>query len=186
MLHDVREALLHDPIKCKAVPTFTRIIHCFSFSMMNSSRPQNTRSTLSEAAEASSHLRGRMSIGNVSNSQPPAASTSGRNSFSASQERTLYITFVCLTTTFLLCHLPRIILNVYEVPMSKRRFLCNMLFKMPFYSPSWVLVMSSVEKLTLIINSSINFVFYCLVGKAFRQQMCKVIFEAGFLAKKAT
>ena len=141
----------------------------FSFGMMSMNARHQSRDD-----------PGRMSVGNISTTQPLMVSTSSgvtsnRNSFSASQERTLYVTFVCLTTTFFLCHLPRIVLNVYEVPMSKRRFLCNMLFKMPFYSPSWVLMLSSVEKLTLIINSSINFVFYCLVGKAFRQQMCKVI-----------
>ena len=47
------------------------------------------------------------------------------NSNISSQERTLYITFFCLTTTFLLCHLPRILLNIYEVPMSQDRELCR-------------------------------------------------------------
>ena len=90
------------------------------------------------------------------------------------QSRNLYMTFCFLTVTFLLCHLPRIVLNVYEVPMSKRRMLCNQLFGKNFFSPPWVLILASVEKLTLIINSSINFVFYCLAGKSFRQQMFKV------------
>jgi hypothetical protein len=116
-------------------------------------------------------MRSRMSVGNSTAAHP---ASSNRNSFTASQEKTLYMTFVCLTITFLLCHMPRIVLNVYEVPMTKRRRICKYLFKRPFYSPSWVLILSSVEKLTLIINSSINFIFYCLVGKAFRQQMCKV------------
>ena len=43
-----------------------------------------------------------------------------------------------------------------------------------FYQPSWVIILSCVEKFTMILNSSINFVYYCLAGKAFRQQMCKV------------
>jgi hypothetical protein len=74
------------------------------------------------------------------------------NSNISSQERTLYITFFCLTTTFLLCHLPRILLNIYEVPMSQDRELCRQVYKRPFYSPRWVLVritftFSSLKKL---------------------------------------
>ena len=90
------------------------------------------------------------------------------------QSRNLYMTFCFLTATFLLCHLPRIILNVYEVPMSHRRTLCNQLFGKNYYSPTWVHIVASVERLLLTVNSSINFVFYCLAGQSFRQQMLKV------------
>ena len=96
------------------------------------------------------------------------------SAISVNQEKTLYLTFVCLTITFLVCHLPRIILNIYEVPMNKRRFLCQAIFNKTFYQPLWVIILTSVEKLTLIINSSINFFFYCLVGKAFRKQLYQV------------
>ena len=95
----------------------------------------------------------------------------------SSQERTLYITFFCLTTTFLLCHLPRILLNIYEVPMSVDSERCRHVYKRPFYSPRWVLIAACVEKLLLIANSSFNFVIYCLAGKGFRQQMCKLLFR---------
>ena len=99
------------------------------------------------------------------------------SAISVNQEKTLYLTFVCLTITFLVCHLPRIILNIYEVPMNKRRFLCQAIFNKTFYQPLWVIILTSVEKLTLIINSSINFFFYCLVGKAFRKQLYRVSYK---------
>ena len=108
--------------------------------------------------------------------QTPNQSSHIAHSTISSQERTLYITFFCLTTTFLLCHFPRILLNIYEVPMSQDRDLCK-LYKRPFYSPRWVLIAACVEKLLLIANSSFNFVIYCLAGKHFRQQMCKLIFR---------
>ena len=38
-------------------------------------------------------------------------------------------------------------------------------------------IAACVEKLLLIANSSFNFVIYCLAGKGFRQQMCKLIFR---------
>ena len=134
-------------------------------------QPVNNRMTSSTA-----DLKNRPSIGNVSinSGASRSRSNSARNSISVNQERTLYLTFVCLTITFLVCHLPRIVLNVYEVPMSRRRAICNGLFHRPFYQPRWVIILTSIEKMSLIINSSINFFFYCLVGRAFRHQMCKV------------
>ena len=85
-----------------------------------------------------------------------------------SQEKALYITFFCLTTAFLVCHTPRIILNIYEVPMSIQRDLCENKLKRHYYQPSWVIIMSYFEKLFLVLNSSINFIFYCVSGKGFR------------------
>mgnify|MGYP007045329549 CR=1 FL=1 len=52
-----------------------------------------------------------------STQQPPNNDGSTHSNYSNS-EKALYLTFFCLTTTFLFCHLPRIILNVYEVPMT--------------------------------------------------------------------
>ena len=127
--------------------------------------------------DSSLQSRHRISIGNLSNTNLTTPNRSARNSISAisvNQERTLYLTFLCLTITFLVCHLPRIILNIYEVPMNKRRFLCQAIFNKTFHQPTWVTILTSVEKLTLIINSSINFFFYCLVGTAFRKQLCRV------------
>lgn len=49
-----------------------------------------------------------------------------------------------------------------------------------FIAPRWVLVVASFEKLFLIINSSLNFVIYCLAGKGFRQQMCNLLFRYTF------
>ena len=114
----------------------------------------------------------------LNNSQPPNhnGSTSTHSNYSNS-EKALYITFFCLTTTFLFCHLPRIILNVYEVPMSNYRKVCMNDFGRHYFQPSWVMVSSYFEKLFLIFNSSINFLFFCLVSKMFRKQMIKVIFR---------
>ena len=92
-------------------------------------------------------------------------------------EKALYVTFFCLTTTFLVCHLPRIILNIYEVPMSTNREICVELYKIHYYQPKWVIILSYFEKLALIFNCSINFVFYCLASKMFKKQMMTVIFS---------
>ena len=52
--------------------------------------------------------RHRISVGNLSSTNLPTPNRSARNSIhSVHQEKTLYLTFVCLTVTFLVCHLPR-------------------------------------------------------------------------------
>lgn len=95
---------------------------------------------------------------------------------SSSQEKSLYVTFFCLTTTFLICHSPRILLNINEFVMNQQRELCKDKYQRTFFDPRWVLIGSNMEKILLVFNSSINFVYYCLVGKAFRQHMCRTFF----------
>ena len=41
-----------------------------------------------------------------------------------------------------------------------------------------MLMASSVEKVLLVANSSVNFVYYCLVGKTFRQHMVRSLFPS--------
>ena len=94
----------------------------------------------------------------------------------AHSEKALYVTFFCLTTTFLVCHLPRIIINIYEVPMSRDRQICENELKRHYFLPSWLIILSYFEKLALIFNCSINFVFYCFASKMFKKQMIKIIF----------
>ena len=126
----------------------------FSFAIVNAHTNHPTGGHLAHSRSTSPRPAGigigieHESDGNRSNgtqhhpnhSNTPNHSSHIVNSNISSQERTLYITFFCLTTTFLLCHLPRILLNIYEVPMSQDRELCRQVYKRPFYSPRWVLV----------------------------------------------
>ena len=96
---------------------------------------------------------------------------------SPQSEKALYVTFFCITTTFLFCHLPRIILNTHEVQMSKDRRTCEEELNRHYFQPSWVIILSYFEKLALIFNCSINFVFYCFASKMFKAQMIKVVFS---------
>jgi len=61
-----------------------------------------------------------------------AAASPHSNSHSnntAGQERTLLITFFWIATIFVICHMPRIFLNVYEVKMSQDRDICKTHYK---------------------------------------------------------
>ena len=62
------------------------------------------------------------------------------------------MTFVCLTMTFLICHMPRLIINVNEVPESERKDLCQNYFKMTYYSPryAFILCLNTLMQVVLI------------------------------------
>ena len=107
-----------------------------------------------------------------------AATLNSQTSNPTSQsEKALYVTFFCLTTTFLVCHLPRLIINIYEVPMSSNRQICEEIYQRHYFQPKWVIILSYFEKLALIFNCSINFVFYCFASKMFKKQMMTVLFS---------
>ncbi len=106
-----------------------------------------------------------------------SGSGGGGSSSKFAQERVLYLTFFCLTATFLVCHGPRVALNVLELKMNERRRLCADHQK-KFREPAWMLIALALEKVLLVANSSVNFVYYCLVGKTFRQHMCRALCPA--------
>ena len=113
----------------------------------------------------------------ISRAAPSAGPNNSNNTGSqSSQERSLFLTFFFLTITFLFCHMPRILMNIHELHLNKNVVMCKEEYNRPYLQPAWVLYVSSVEKLLLILNSSINFVYYCICGKTFRQHMCKLFF----------
>ena len=116
---------------------------------------------------------------NGSNSRNNSAVTlnSQTSNPTSQSEKSLYVTFFCLTTTFLVCHLPRLIINIYEVPMSSNRQICEEIYQRHYFQPKWVIILSYFEKLALIFNCSINFVFYCFASKMFKKQMMAVVFS---------
>ncbi|XP_040583670.1 FMRFamide receptor [Lepeophtheirus salmonis] len=94
------------------------------------------------------------------------------NSFNNSNhEKSLYITFFCLTTTFLICHLPRVLLNIHELNKNHLQNYCKKVYDTNYNPPEWTYLSTFVEKILLIFNSSVNFIFYCLVGKRFRRHL---------------
>ena len=116
---------------------------------------------------------------NGSNSRNNSAVTLNSQTLNptSQSEKSLYVTFFCLTTTFLVCHLPRLIINIYEVPMSSNRQICEEIYQRHYFQPKWVIILSYFEKLALIFNCSINFVFYCFASKMFKKQMMAVVFS---------
>lgn len=83
-----------------------------------------------------------------------------------------------IVVAFLVCNVPRIVLNCYEVftVESFRANVDNECYRLPM----WVMTTTLLSLLLMIVNSSINFFVYCLVNATFRQELlnrwpwCKV------------
>ena len=73
---------------------------------------------------------------------------------------------VCIVIIFLLCHLPRLVINLAEFLMSSSINECP-----DFKPPGWVVCLTSFMHWTLIINSSSNFIIYAFMGTLFRKVM---------------
>ena len=75
------------------------------------------------------------------------------------------------------------ILNVYEFKMESDREACLKLAGNTgkYIRPSWTIVLTCIEKILLILNSSANFVYYCFAGREFRR-----LFVIRFVTTKVT
>ena len=75
---------------------------------------------------------------------------------------------------FVICNSLRVILNIYDSAVVEDIIECEKQ-KMGRYPPAWVLCTISVSHLLLMLNSSVNFLVYCVAGKRFRSILAKKI-----------
>ena len=68
---------------------------------------------------------------------------------------------------FVLCNTLRVFLNMYEMSVAEEIVSCEKkgVGRMP---PAWIVCTVSVSHLLLMINSSVNFLVYCVAGSKFR------------------
>ena len=74
-----------------------------------------------------------------------------------------------IVVLFLVCNVPRIVLNTYEVftVHTFRKNLNNACYRLPL----WVMLTTTLSLLLMTMNSSINFFIYCFVNPAFRAEI---------------
>ena len=84
-----------------------------------------------------------------------------------SGELNLATVLICIVVVFIICHVPRIILNCAEL------FMLDTILSCPdtFIPPNWNLCLASVNHALLIINASINFIIYTSVGDNFKKSL---------------
>ena len=77
---------------------------------------------------------------------------------------------MALVMVFLILNTPRIILGVYEVTQLKVVEKC---FKnnLEYHMPKLTYILDFVARFFVILNSSINFLIYCMVGSEFRSNL---------------
>ena len=87
------------------------------------------------------------------------------------------LVLLCIIFIFFLCHAPLMILDVYEALMVDKIIGCQRLSKCTKRAVFWLpkngffYFLPKVSHLMQILNSSINFIVYCLVGHDFRREL---------------
>ena len=86
---------------------------------------------------------------------------------------------ITIVLTFLFCHTFRFVIKVYEVTHPshstvEHHIFCEMENK-KFHVPVILLILQSLSHFLLVVNSSINFIIYCCVGKRFRAELKELV-----------
>lgn len=107
----------------------------------------------------------------------------GSHYFRKRREKSALI-LVSIVLIFLFCHTFRLVIQAYEVThpshsTAEHHDFCSQRGR--FHVPVAFYVMLSASHLLLVVNSSINFLVYCCVGKSFRAELKNII---GSLCRK--
>ena len=96
------------------------------------------------------------------------------------KEINLTIILLCIVLIFFCCHSSRIILDVFEFLNVEKVLACRNLARCarrPYmYLPNnFFFFLPVISHMMMILNSSTNFIVYCLVGHNFRRELCRTI-----------
>ena len=82
------------------------------------------------------------------------------------------VIFMGFILVFLVCHLPRLLLNIHELATIQHAMECQKVGLQPF--PLWSLITISLSHVLLVINSSTNIFIYCFLSSKFREECAKL------------
>ena len=82
---------------------------------------------------------------------------------------------VCMgfVLVFLLCHFPRLLLNIHELITIKEAMMCGEQGHHPF--SVWSMITTCISHFLLVLNSATNILVYCLLSSKFREECSKII-----------
>ncbi|XP_059087453.1 FMRFamide receptor-like [Tigriopus californicus] len=91
------------------------------------------------------------------------------------QRREINLCFIllCIVFVFFICHACRIFLDVYEFSNVEKIIQCAP--DRPWLPEAWGQALPYVSHFMMILNSSVNFIVYCLVGHTFRRELCRTL-----------
>ena len=83
-------------------------------------------------------------------------------------EDNLAVIFMVFVLVFLICHVPRLLLNIHELMTIKEAMACIKMGERPF--SLWSMITICISHFLLVINSSTNILVYCLMSPKFREE----------------
>ncbi|TRY63922.1 hypothetical protein TCAL_14299 [Tigriopus californicus] len=89
-------------------------------------------------------------------------------------EDNLAAIFMGFVLVFLVCHFPRLLLNIHELITIREAMECTNLGEHGF--SLWSLILISISHFLLVLNSSTNILIYCLLSSKFREE-CSALFR---------
>jgi len=94
-------------------------------------------------------------------------------------ELNLFLILLCIVITFVCCHTPRIIIDMWEFSNLNNIIMCIDLKKNNpndnFLPPTWVSSLTHISHTMSILNSSVNFLIYSFVGHTFRKEFLEML-----------
>ena len=102
---------------------------------------------------------------------PPSPSITSNNMIK--EEDKLAMIFMAIVIVFLICHLPRLIINIHETFTIDHVMECFRAGKPGL--PTWTLMTMKMGHLFHAINSAINFLIYTCLSPKFRQECRKLL-----------
>lgn len=98
---------------------------------------------------------------------------STRSSSQRRSEDNLAAIFMGIILIFLICHFPRVMMNIHELAIIHRSASCAEADRPQF--SLWSLIMISVSHVFLVLNSATNMIVYCLLSLKFRSECVKIL-----------
>ena len=99
----------------------------------------------------------------------------GQNNRQKTEDKTAII-FFCITLLFIICHSPRLILDINELFNLKNTNQC-FAANMP-HVPLWIFIMMHVSHFCLVLNATLNMVVYGFLCPNFQKELKDVFSRA--------
>ena len=104
-------------------------------------------------------------------------SQSGADVIKKKQEKSSAV-LIAIIIVFLVCHMYRLFLWIYNLALPEKAVLSHF-YKCydegRYHVPVAMYFFVHLHHLFLVVNSSINFVIYCIMGRQFRKQLKRMV-----------
>ena len=88
-------------------------------------------------------------------------------------EDKLAIIFLVIILGFILCHLPRVGIDVHEILTLSHSNMCSAA-NLPSF-PAWTFIGVYVSHFSLVINATMNMYIYCFMSEHFRTELFNIL-----------